>query len=373
MNQAVSASAAVPGKKRKVKKLHIEFLRILCIWLVMFTHTSTSGFSIYLVRQNSLFFPLYLCVPFWVKTAVPIFFMISGALLLGKEEPISTIFKKRIWRFVQVIFIFSLINYIVFYHNLPLTLGGHIAKFFTLLYTSDLATAYYFLYIYIAFLLMLPIWRKLAKGMNNHLYLYLIGLNLFFVGCIPILSFLIFKGSAEMNYFLNPLLAVSEPSFYFIIGYWIENAIPPEWINKKNLLRLGCAALAGTAAAAFMTWYHGYCAGGLTEQISERFYDCFLFLNSAFVYLMARYWFTTHTVSESVRNKIIFLGSMSFGVMLFEEITRNATHGLLTRVLLRYFPRIPFVDAVIWICVAFLIGVIMTALLKKIPYFKKLI
>lgn len=248
-------------KRPKAKKLHIEFLRALCIWLVMFTHTSTAGFSLYIARPASLFYPLYLAVPFWVKTAVPIFFMISGALLLGREEPISRIWKKRIWRFLQVIFIFSLINYIWFYHNLPLSLPGHIAKFVTMLYTSDLATAYYFLYIYISFLLMLPIWRKLVKAMGEEQYLYLIGLNLFFVGCIPVISFLIFKGSAEMNYFLNPLLAVSEPTFYFLMGYWIENVLPMSWITKKNLVKLGLLALLGTAVAGGMTgttaWWPG--------------------------------------------------------------------------------------------------------------------
>ena len=66
------------------KKLHIEFLRSACIWLVMFTHTATEGFSLYLNEQSSPWFPLYLTVPFFVKTAVPVFFMISGALLLGK-------------------------------------------------------------------------------------------------------------------------------------------------------------------------------------------------------------------------------------------------------------------------------------------------
>lgn len=176
-----------------------------------------------------------------------------------------------------MIFVFSLINYVWFYHNLPLSISGHIAKFFTLLYTSDLATAYYFLYIYISFLLMLPIWRKLVKVLDEKLYLYLIGLNLFFVGVMPMVSFLIFKGSAEMNYFLNPLLAVSEPTFYFLMGYWIENVLPQSWLTKRNLVKLGIAALLGTAAAGAMTWYHGIAAGGMTEAISERFYDSFLF------------------------------------------------------------------------------------------------
>ena len=96
----------IPVNQKKKKLLHIEFLRIICIWLVMFTHTATSGFSIYIPMQHSIWFPLYLLVPFIVKISVPIFFMISGALLLQKEEPISVVLKKRVWRFIQVLFIF---------------------------------------------------------------------------------------------------------------------------------------------------------------------------------------------------------------------------------------------------------------------------
>lgn len=366
-------TTTISEKPKKKKLLHIEFLRFLCIWLVMFTHTATQGFSIFIARPESLFYPFYLAVPFWVKTAVPIFFMISGALLLGREEPISVIFKKRIWRFLQVIFVFSLINYVWFYHNLPLTIPGHIAKFFTMVYSSNMATAYYFLYIYIGFLLMLPIWRKLVKAMTESLYLYLIGLNLFFVGCVPVISFLIFKGTAEINYFVNPILAISEPSFYFIMGYWIEHVLPDSWLTKKNLIRLGIAALVGTFIGASITHYHGVVAGGMTEAISERFYDSFLFLNTAFVFCLSRWWFTHHQVSEAWSKRLVFLGSISFGVMLFEEITRNLTHIILSKVLLVYLYRFPFFDAVIWICLAYSLGVLITWLIKKIPYFRKLI
>lgn len=360
-------SAAAETKK----KLHLECLRALCIWLVMFTHSSTSGFSLYLSAQDSLWFPLYILVPFWVKTAVPIFFMISGALLLGKDEPISVIFRKRIFRFAQVILVFSLLNYIWLY-AIP---EGHfsLSRFLTITYTSTMGTAYYFLYIYIAFLLMLPLWRAMVRNLTNQLYLYLIGLNLVFVGVIPMVSFLLFHGQAEMNGFLNPLLAISEPSFYFIIGYWIEHVLPGAWISRKNLFRLGLAAAAGTIAAACMTWYYGQVAGGLTEAISVRFYDSFLFLNTAFVYCLFRYWFARHKVSDSIAGGITFLGSMAFGVMLFEEFTRAATHPFLTRVLLLWFPDTPFLDAVLWISAAFMLGLAMTWTIRKIPYFKTLI
>lgn len=367
----ITTAGGTPLPQKKPRKIHIEFLRALCIWLVMFTHSSTFGFSLYLTKQDSPWFPLYLAAPFWVKTAVPIFFMISGALLLGRDEPISVVWKKRIWRFVQIIFIFSLINYIFFY-AVP-ERHFSVTRFLTITYSANMATAYYFLYIYIAFLLMLPIWRVLVRSLTNKLYLYLIGLNLLFVGCIPVFSFLVFSGHNEINGFVNPLLAVSEPTFYFLTGYWIENVLPEKWITKKNLCRLGAAALAGTAVAAAMTWYHGYVAGALTEQISERFYDSFLFLNTAFVFCLSRYWFAHHTLSETWRRRWIFLGSMAFGVMLFEEITRAVTRPFLTRILLPHLPAIPFIDAILWIMTAFLLGVVITYFLKKIPYFKKLI
>jgi surface polysaccharide O-acyltransferase-like enzyme len=361
-----AAPAVQPVKKKKKKLIHIEMLRALCIWLVMFTHTSTAGFSLYLNAQASPWFPLYIMVPFWVKTAVPVFFMISGALLLGKDEPISVIYKKRVWRFVQVIVIFSAINYLAVYRDLDFR------HFFTLTYSSTLATAYYFLYLYLGFLFMLPIWRALVRQMTNKLYLYLIGLNLVFVGFVPILSFLLFKGSAEINYFVNPLLAVSEPTFYFLIGYWIEHVLPVSWITKKNLIRLGLAAAAGTCIAAGMTWYHGVVAGGLTEAISQRFYDSFLFLNTAFVFLCCRYWFMHHPATERTRKFWSFLGKVSFGIMLFDDMLRHVTRPVLNK-LLAMFPSMPFTDAVLWIMVAFTLGIGVSYVVGKLPYIRKLI
>lgn len=49
------------------------------------------------------------------------------------------------------------------------------------------------------------------------------------------------------------------------------------------------AAIAGTMIASIMTCYHGVVAGGLTEAISERFYDSFLFLNTAFIFVLPAY------------------------------------------------------------------------------------
>ena len=112
-----------------------------------------------------------------------------------------------------------------------------------------------------------------------------------------------------------------------------------------------------------MTYYHGIIAGGLTEAISERFYDSFLFLNTAFVFCFSKMVVLYHTISDAWRNRLIFLGSVSFGVMLLRNNTQSDTSHI--RKMLAYLPRIPFIDAVIWICLAYALGIIITYFIKK--------
>lgn len=76
------------------KKLHLEFLRIIAIMLVIFNHTGEKGFLLYTIARDSVLYEFYLFSSIACKVAVPLFWMISGALLINKEESISVIYKK---------------------------------------------------------------------------------------------------------------------------------------------------------------------------------------------------------------------------------------------------------------------------------------
>ena len=101
-------------KERENKKIHIEFLRMLAMFLVLFNHTETKGFTLYTLEQETLLHWFYLTLSIFVKVAVPIFFMISGALLLPKEESIKEVFQKRILKIVLVLIGCHFVNYIYF-------------------------------------------------------------------------------------------------------------------------------------------------------------------------------------------------------------------------------------------------------------------
>ena len=79
------------------KKEYYEILRILACALVIFNHTT--GFSLY-QKTEGIKQIIYIFLATFTKINVPLFIMISGALLLKKSEDISVTLRKRVLRFV---------------------------------------------------------------------------------------------------------------------------------------------------------------------------------------------------------------------------------------------------------------------------------
>ena len=100
----------------------------------------------------------------------PTFFMISGALLLEKDESIGDIYKKRVSRIFAALLIFSLFQYSrqISNNTAPAQLSYFIEHF----YTDPIIIPYWFLYQYISFLIILPFLRKMVRRMERRDYIY---------------------------------------------------------------------------------------------------------------------------------------------------------------------------------------------------------
>lgn len=79
--------------KIKSRRVDIEAMRIFAAFFVIFTHTGDRGFFLFSLYDNhSPQFWIYLMFTVFCKVSVPLFFMITGALMLGKDpEPISLV------------------------------------------------------------------------------------------------------------------------------------------------------------------------------------------------------------------------------------------------------------------------------------------
>lgn len=85
------------------RKTYLDLLRIIAIVLVLFMHVD--GYDLYLTSKNLRWIHIFMMlVP---KISVPLFLMISGALLLRKTESIKYTLKHRVLRMAIVLVVFS--------------------------------------------------------------------------------------------------------------------------------------------------------------------------------------------------------------------------------------------------------------------------
>ena len=123
-------SDIITNKKPTARLVHPDILRILAIYLVAFNHTGDRGYMLFADSAGSaLYFP-YMAFSVLCKIAVPIFFMISGALLLPKEESFKQLFQKRVLRMAVVLILVSIPYYYIFLRDN----GIGISSFFTYIY-----------------------------------------------------------------------------------------------------------------------------------------------------------------------------------------------------------------------------------------------
>ncbi len=239
---------AIPAGRR----VYIDFLKVIAIYMVLFNHTGVSGFVLFTVRQGTkMYFPLMFNA-ILIKIAVPLFFMASGALLLGKEESYGDLLRKRFLRFLVVLVVASLISYLyTCLRQGSQTLSA--AYFWTMLYTHNLAGSYWYLYAYLAYILMLPLLRKLAKAMTAQEYRWMF-LLYGVVHFLQILEFLIWKGGKSHNSYFSLFIAL-DYVFYPLMGYYIDRCMKDAEFTVRRLLTMTAVSVAAIVVCCLMTHY----------------------------------------------------------------------------------------------------------------------
>lgn len=195
------------------KKLYIEWLRIIAILFVIYNHTRTFGFELFTVTSEKLSYWLSFMMYPLCKTAVPIFLMISGVTLLNKQETLKELYKKRILKHVLIIVIFGSLQYLRYLRTGKVVLS--LSAWFSSIYCQPVVETYWFLYLYLGFLLLLPILRNVVMTMKKQEYLYLFVLYCGF-NVLTLLGY--FTG-----YFINAnIFNLANIIFYPLMGYGID-------------------------------------------------------------------------------------------------------------------------------------------------------
>lgn len=295
--------------KEKHTAIHIELLRCIACFFVIFNHTAYSVRNIVpgdLSKSRIVTLLLY----FFCKTAVPLFLLIAGANLLKKKDTPHKILE-RIGKIIALIVIGSL----------PYFFTDDISIFSSAywkgLYEGDYNASIWYLYLYLGILLMLPLLQSIHLSAKQHLYLllvYLLGPGLF-----PLLRI----------YFAVPSpagpLSYAIPSCYVILlltGDYLENKLDLCELTAKRIAGIW-AVLVFFVGISFITAIHQLNAIGYIDydSVYGTTYYSFTVCISICTYILVRYYF--HSIrTRIIKTAILQFGKYTLGIYLFGEFIR---------------------------------------------------
>jgi surface polysaccharide O-acyltransferase-like enzyme len=247
------------------KLLWVDHVRTVGTIAVIFLHVSASLLYQYGSIANVYWWVGH-CIDSVTRFAVPLFLMLSGALLLSKTDSLGDFFKKRVSRIIYPFLFWSLIY--ILYDLIDKKLNGEqlnatdIFHFIGTQLKNGASGHFWYIYLIVGIYMIIPIISKWVQNSSPKeityyvaVWLAVLFLNLPIISkYVPYLHLIYFSG------FLG----------YPILGYLLTIRYP-----KKNLhvISIGLFLL-GTMATIFGTYF-------LTkrhEKFDERLYD-YLSLN----------------------------------------------------------------------------------------------
>lgn len=356
------------------KRVYLELLRILCAGLVIFNHIP--GYTLYQTISGPKRIPC-LFLTMLTRINVPVFFMITGALLLDRQEDYRTVFRKRVVRILLLIVIAQSAYYCCAWFSNNILQHKETAFSFGALLRGILsgnkgAEAYWFLYAYLGLMLLLPMFQRIARGMNKQDVVVLLGLHFLFSSFIPltnlILSLFSIQGIGLHSKFLVSI-ATKGVFFYPLIGYYLDHRVDIRALSSKALGLISLLAVAGIAVSSACTCYQGFTQGSFTQD----YVMLFDYVTAIAVFLLVKRLMVVKAprLSEGkIGLAICLVGSLTLGIYVFDPMLRK----LFLRA--SYFAKdrlLTLVTSFAWVIASMTAGGLLTRLLRFIPGMKKIL
>lgn len=239
-----------------------------------------------------------------VRACVPLFFMISGFLLLEKSESTSSFFRKRLNKILIPMIFWSVVFIVwrIYYENQNI-------DFFDTLLKTILAPSYYhlwFVYTLAGTYLAIPILRAFVSKASNINLLYLVAIWFFCVGILPLIEKLL---ATRSKYDIG--------MFTGYAGYLVLGSLLGRFIYSRKHAAL---AIASITCGVIITAYGTYSLTASKGAFVGTYYD-YLFpsiiTTSAGWFVLFKYLLEDRKkpITETAFDKIIIsFSSLSFGI-----------------------------------------------------------
>lgn len=340
--------------KRQV--VFIEFLRIVACFLVIVNHTNS---RIFRNTEPSFLWFISLVYFFVSKIAVPVFIMISGYTMLDREDS----YQKALSRVVRIASSLLLFSGMYYVHDQMI---GEIEalslkSFVALIIKRPLTNAYWYLYLYLGILIMLPFLQKMVANMKKRDFhaFFLISGGIF--GVWPIIVHYIpeleYSGYFELPIFGSHI-------WMLLIGCYFKRYCH---FSKKDGVISGCIFLFFCLLNTGLT-YHEYISVIDTD---------YLFFDNRKLFPIVAAGASFFALASTIRfgkkasQVIVELGNLTFGIYLVSDLFIEHLWPVYNKLISCGI--YPMVAMLMFEVLIFLGGASVTFILKRIPLLKKLV
>ena len=343
--------------ENKSKTAYLELLRTIACFFVIVNHTNS---GIFLSRNpGDKTWWASLAYFFVCKAAVPVFLMISGSLLLGKSDDLRK-YAARILRILLVIVAFSFLYYIKGRYQAGQPV--RISEFFLIIYQHNITNAYWYLYLYLGILVVLPLFQTLSVHMRKWEFQILLLVSVAGLGALPVL--VRYVPDAACSYvFTEPFFAVYAGVFF--LGYYLTHYVE---LKKSYAVISAVLFVAVTVAEVLLTYHEYYVRPEDFLFLEDRTY-LNVTLPAASLFYLARYC-GSMVQNERFWRVIKAVGGCSFGIYLFSDLFVDIYEQFYNDLSIRLHS---LAAVLVYEILIFGSGLAVTAVLKKIPYLKKLV
>lgn len=347
------------------RKTYLDCLRVIAAFFVILHHTPALGLY---QKLDGVKTWLYASISAITMLNTPIFFMISGALLLRKEESIKYILKHRVIKYIVVIFIINFAMYCVYGYP-AMDLGAF--DFIPRALRGIIDGVYWYLYAYLAFLLLLPFLQKAVKGMTWGHFWLLVSLRFLTCTFLPALNYFL-RDNVEIAFHscFDVAFAADRWVFFPVIGYFIDQTIKTEELKPRHIALIIAIGTLGILATDALMIYEG-----ATTGFSVQFVQLFDYVTAICTFLTVKYALTYSkgklTSCSRVCKAVSVVGGLTFGIYLLDPTWRRLFFEKFSAFLDPYMPMV-FV-CIFWCVCSMTCSGMITYILKKIPIVRRLL
>ena len=338
---------------------YMDSLRAIAILGVLLLHAATPYVVLYdkiadFDWQTGI---VYNALSRW---CVPIFLMISGALLLGrKEEPLGTFFKKRANKILLPFIAWSIIYYA--WATYMWNPEYSVKEFLIMFFNNQIYYHLWYFYALIGIYLLAPVFNIFVNHASKQMIGYVVVLWILFYGIFRYYSYIV---SNEFTLFF-PL---SEYIGFFLLGYYLAKfELSTKW-------RIGIYVLG--IIGAFETIWRTMALSEQQGQFSGYAYSYSspnVIVMSIALFVFVKYWVNRKVANGSYQtSKIVkLIGQTSFGVylvhaMILDKVRPHFFEG--NELFIKPLFAIPLQVVIILV-----LSTIIVWIIQKIPYLNRLI